>query len=272
MKHIHKTFYTLGIFTLLLLSSYAQAETLTTSVIELNNRQAEDVIPIIEPFLHPKGAISGKGFQIIVKTSAANLRDIKQLIAELDAAMRELLISVSMDQKAILQEQSLQASGKVKVEKGKADIEAHVKHYGTQRKHDKPRISRVRVTEGLWATISTGESVPVGQRTRNPDGTTTETIVYKSVNSGFKVLPRISGDHVTLFVKPSSNRINSSGSINTQKAETTLRGKLGEWLLIGGAAEVQINQPGSRIYSTQRRSASQNSIYIKVEVVGEETK
>ena len=61
-------------------------------------RQADDVVSMVKPFLHPQGAISGSGFTIIIKTSPKNLQDIKELIAEIDVAQRDLMISVAISQ------------------------------------------------------------------------------------------------------------------------------------------------------------------------------
>lgn len=256
---------------ILLVSGAVAAESLQTTTLQLNYRQAEDVVSLIEPFIHPQGAISGSGFTIIIKTSAKNLQDIKQLIAEIDVAQRELMISVAIGQQDIDTDQTTDTAAEARLEENKSQIDTIVKNYGTQREQDKPRVTQVRVIEGQWATIKTGKSVPVGHRTRNPDGTVTETIVYKSVNSGFKVLPRIQKENVSLFIQPHNNTLSreGGGKINTQQMETTISGKLGEWLLLGGTTEAQVSQSGSREYSTQRREQSENNIYIKVDIIQE---
>ena len=70
--------------------SAARAQSL--EIIELRNRPAEQVIPIVQPMLEKGGALSGTGFQLFVRTSPANLAQIRQMVASLDRAARQLII------------------------------------------------------------------------------------------------------------------------------------------------------------------------------------
>jgi len=240
----------------------AQQEALAAYTLQLNYRQAEDIMPLIRPFLHPQGVMTGEGYRILLKTSAKNHRDLLQFVAELDVSMRQLLVSVTLDREQVMRENQA-------MHPAAAPAKQTVKTYTSARRDKSALTQQVRVQEGKWANISTGESVPVGKRTRNPDGTITESIDYKSVSMGFQVLPRISGERLTLFIRPQmdSPHKQGGGRIQTRSAETTLTGKLNEWLLVGGASEAQINQPGSRVYSSARRKQPHNQIFVKVEVI-----
>ena len=86
----------------------AQAETMLLEDIELQHKPAGDIIPLIEPLLPENAVITGEGYKIILKTTAENLPQVKQLIAELDTPRQQLQIAVSLDP-AVLQQQIYQA-------------------------------------------------------------------------------------------------------------------------------------------------------------------
>lgn len=254
--------YSIVLLICVLSSVIAQAEELVTKTIQLNYRQAEDVISLLRPFLHPNGVMTGDGYKILVKTSNKNYLDLQQLVAEVDVSMRQLRVSVTLDSELAKLENQLQISADAE------DDEQEVRQYASGNRKTSGTTQHINVIEGKWANVSTGESVPVGQRVRNPDGTITESITYRSVNNSIQVLPRISGDRVTLFIRPqSSNQTGPAGRTSTRSAETTITGKLKQWILIGGASTAEVNQPGSRVYSTQKSEASSSQMFVKVEVV-----
>ncbi len=68
----------------LLLAPALRAQQL--EIIELKHRTADDVLPNLRAFLEPGGALTGQGYQLFVRASAANARQLKQLLATLDRA------------------------------------------------------------------------------------------------------------------------------------------------------------------------------------------
>ena len=74
------------------LQGYAQNSVL--EVITLKYRTAEQVIPVLKPLLGKDGTLSGMQNQLIVRTSPANLADIKKVLVTLDAMPRRLMIKV----------------------------------------------------------------------------------------------------------------------------------------------------------------------------------
>ena len=269
MKTSAKLFFVFVLSLLLISTGFAAPEPLATHAIQLNYRQADEVIPLLRPFLHPDGIMTGEGYKILVKTSAQNFRDLQQFVAEIDVSQRQLRVSVTVDRELVkLENQAVGKTGKP-MDESPPLANMAVKSYATDRRDKATLTQQVQVQEGKWATISTGESIPVGQRTRNPDGTVTESIAYKSVHSGFQVLPRISGERVNLFIRPQldSQHPQGGGRIQNRSAETTVSGKLNQWILIGGAIEAEINQPGSRVYATGIRTEPHNQLFVKVEVI-----
>ena len=59
-------------------------------IIQLRNRPAIEVIPIVEPLLQSGDAISGHGFKIFLRSSAQTAAQVEDMIAALDSPMHEL--------------------------------------------------------------------------------------------------------------------------------------------------------------------------------------
>lgn len=274
---------------LMLLVSTVQADSITT--INLSNRQAEEIIPIVKPMLGDEDAITGQGYKIFLRSSAQTLAQVRQMIDTLDIAAKTLQISVFQGSTRDLG--TLGISGGIQVESGDASVDIGTSRnnnnnnggsitYSTSkgsgsinstttraRLQDNP-IHQVRVTEGTEAYIETGEQIPYFSGTHwIAPKTTAGAIEYKDVTTGFYVLPRTHGDKVTLQVSPFKNSPGSSrgGNIETQSASTTLTGRIGEWLLIGGVTEqLKRSQSGTGSYSSTQ-SRKNESIWIKADLV-----
>ena len=261
----------------LLLVSVVSASSITT--LQLDNRPAAELIPIIEPMLAPGDVITGQGFTIILRASPQTVEDVKTMLEALDQAATMLQISVFQGSKRSLE--AMSASGSLSVEgdntnisvgnddtndAGNIDYRSDSVSVGAaatsidQRRQDNP-VHQVRVAEGNEAFIQTGDQVAYSG---GDDGT-----VFKNVTTGFYVLPRVNGDRVILKVRPFKNNRSSeaSGVIETQSADTTITGQLGEWLKIGGVSE-QSSQSQSGIASTSsKKSRRKDRIWIRADKI-----
>lgn len=278
------------VFTLLglvLLASTAQASSIIT--IQLSNRPAEEIIPIIKPMLETGEAISGQGFKIFLRSSAQTRAQVQEMIDALDVAAKLLQISVFQGDSRSLE--ALGIDGGIRVESGDTSIEignnnksksassitystnrgsASINSTGTRTRLQDNPIHQVRVSEGSEAFIETGKQIPYfsgahwsGRKSFSGG------IEYKNVTTGFYVLPRVQGDNVMLQVSPFKNsmRNSSGGSIDTQSANTTIRGRIGEWLLIGGTTEeITRKQSGAGSY-TSTQSRNEQNIWIRADLV-----
>ena len=280
-----KLFYTLlGLFLLL---SAVQADSITT--IQLRNRPAAEIIPVVRPMLGADDAISGQGFKIFLRSSPQTLAQVRGMIEVLDVAGKTQQISVFQGSTRGLR--ALGFGAEIQIESGDASVTVGTGKnqdednggsitYSTRdgggsinststrlRLQDNP-IHQVRVTEGNQAYIETGEQIPYfsGSDWITPEGVTGG-LDYKKVTTGFYVLPRVNGERVTLQVSPFKNTNQGGGNIETRSARTTLSGKLGEWLLIGGVTEqLKRAQSGSGSYNATQ-SRKNEGIWIKADLV-----
>jgi len=270
---------------LVLLVSVVQADSITT--IRLQNRPAADVIPIVKPMLGANDAISGQGFKIFLRASPQTLAQVRGMIEVLDIASKVLQISVFQGSTRGLDELGFGANVQIGSEDANVNIgttgnnnsggsitystskgSGSINSISTRKRLQDNPIHQVRVTEGTEAYIETGAQIPYFSGAIVPRGVVGG-IEYKDAVTGFYVLPRIHGANVTLQVSPFKNsRSNSgAGNIETQSANTSITGPIGEWLLVGGVTEqLKRSQSGTGSYSSTQ-SRTNESIWIKADLV-----
>jgi hypothetical protein len=94
-----------------------------------------------------------------------------------------------------------------------------------------------------------------------------ETLVQRDLGTGFVAVPQLNGDRVTLDISPRDDTLGPlPGSVNTQRLVTTVSGRLGEWLELGGSVGEQSGSSGSAIasYGTTQSASRQRRLLLKV--------
>jgi hypothetical protein len=134
----------------------------------------------------------------------------------------------------------------------------------------------VRVLEGREAFVRVGQSVPVRERQVRRvvvGGQVVEQVVegtqYRDVTTGFYVLPRIAGDRVTLDVRPQRESLSDQvrGGVNVQSVVTTVSGRLGEWMEIGGIGQDASGQQTVLLGRTTTATRDNRRVLLKVDEV-----
>jgi len=281
-----------GLILVALASIAAHAQNTVLEVIPLRYRMAQELIPIIQPMLAREGSVSGFQGQLVVRTTPANLEEIKRILASLDTAPRQLLISVRQEADVDRSRSGAEVSGSVGGDHGRVTIPGSGDTRGgnvvLRDGDDRLRVNvlegsgserdrseqTVRVMEGREAFVRIGQSVPVRERQVQRTvvgGRVVEQVVegtqYRDGASGFYVLPRISGDRVTLDVSSQSESPSrrSAGSVNVQSLVTTVSGRLGEWMEIGGVGRDTSGQQAVLLGRTSTASRENRRVLIKVE-------
>jgi len=119
----------------------------------------------------------------------------------------------------------------------------------------------LRVTEGTEGFIQTGNQLAYSSYNNGTE--------FKDVTTGFYVLPRIRGSGVMLKVRPFKNSQSNTraGSIDTQSANTTISGRLGEWLPLGGVSEQFKRSQSSIGSSSSSEGSNKSSIWIRADLI-----
>jgi len=242
-------------------------------VIQLQGRSADEIIPIIEPLLEPGTGISSQGYKLIISGSEKTIQQVHDLVRQLDSPPKQLTISLRRGGVSSASRNELSASGTIRSGDARVSVNgggpAKIRLHETRRSIDDDSIRRINVTEGRQAFIQTGQLVPVGERRIDQFGRESNTVRYANRTSGFYVVPRVSGEHVSLDVVQNNVSLNRHGkqTFNTQHTGTTLRGKLGEWISIGGVTQQSRQSRSGTLHSTHRDSSSESQLHIKVDVV-----
>ena len=274
-------------FLILLLTVPAVMAQEKLEVIPLKNRRVEDVIPIIRPLLGRNEKVSGMRDQLIVRASPRKLREIKTLLEKIDIQLKNLRITVKQGFRSQLNElkKELDAeipigeAGRIIINPGNKGSEGliiegkigkgSVRGRFLQRNSflDEMNTQVVTTLEGNAATIYFTRRIPFKETTSFATGndvTQLESIRFKDVRSGFMVLPHIRGDQVILEISPQQSRI-INGEIETVGLSTVIRGRLGEWIELGGLNQNR-NEQGSGIASRNTSGkVEKRSIFLKVE-------
>lgn len=257
-------------------------------IIDLKNRPADEIIPVIKPMLKPNDAITGTGFQIFLRTDAKTFEEVSRLLQVMDKAPRNLIIKVRNNVDAESRSTDFNTSGNYEIGD---DIEVVVGDHPPHEEGTKVHINStknrsqnntehmIRVIEGGQAFITAGEIRPYEHRTiiKHRNGVSVyDSVDYQDVTSGFYVTPRLTGnDTVTLQVQPHYRTASDEysytsdgyrGTVDVQEASTTVDAKLGEWIQIGGI-DTDAKSKDSGILSTSRNSEDlQSTIFLKVEL------
>jgi type II secretory pathway component GspD/PulD (secretin) len=213
-------------------------------VIQLRHRTAEQVLPVLRPLLEPGGALSGQYNQLIVRTSPANLAQLRAVLDAVDQPARRLMISVRFDTARDASRSAVQADARVSNRGSSAEFRIRDSNSGTVERVDQ----RIQVLEGGQAYISAGES-------RN----------YGQAGTGFAVVPRVAGNDVTIDIATQQEAFARGGAIHGARAASSVSGRLGEWIDLGGAASAASGSGSGILSATERAAAASRGIWVKVE-------
>jgi type II secretory pathway component GspD/PulD (secretin) len=222
-------------------------------VISLRYRTVDQVLDTLRPLVEPGGTLTGQGSQLILRVSPANLAEIRRALDAIDRPQRRLQISVRFDDALESSRRDLAVGGSASNQGVRIEGSAR----DSQRTAEERVDQRVQTIDGGRATISTGQSRPVRRRetVHTPKGLVTlEVTEIRETASGFEVVPRVSGNMVSM-------------QIFTPRAASTVSGRLGEWLELG-AIDGSAARDERGIGSLSEATATQSRrVSVKVEAL-----
>ena len=253
----------------LLACAFAFAQSL--AIIELRHRPAEQLLPLVQPLVGAGGAVSGSGFQLFVRAAPANLAQIRQVVESLDRAQRNLVILVRQEAGA-----SSAASGvgtQVTAQPGASG--ARIGLYNGTGTAEDSIAQRITVLEGNPAWIQSGTSTLVPQRTvtRTPGAVVVQQgSIQRDYNSGFSVTPRVRGDTVFLDIGAQRDTAvvngppgQGAGAASVNRVVTTVSGKLGEWIELGGDSSAYSRAGSGVLARSSDAGLRERRVAVKVE-------
>ena len=276
---------------LLAFSLVTRADLMVMEVVPLKHRLAADLLPTLRELVIEGGTVSGLDRQLVIRTTPANLADLKHVLAGLDTRQRQLRIVVRQNVQDATQQAADQLAARLRV--GTSDVAlgasgpgdapgaaisvagehagASIESYRTQGQDDLASTHFVSAIEGTPAYIATGQAVPLPQTSAlvTPYGANVQqSLDYHNVGSGVYVTARLAGEEVTLEISPYSEQIDrrGGGMIAERKVNTVVRGRLGAWLPLGGATSASHDQRGSELTRTAHAQSAAYEVWVKVEV------
>lgn len=238
-------------------------------VIPLKSKTAEDVLPVLLPLVEPGGTLTGLNDQLFLRASARNRADIKRALAALDKPTRRLIIHVAQNRQAEESTRGVEARGQVVLgSTRRANVGARV--WDSRSGRDESGGQMVQTVEGGQAFIQIGRSLPLPMRqiVLGPGGAVRhESVVYRDVGRGFYAVPRVNGQRVTVEISQQAEQMvdEGRGRINSQRLSTTVSGRLGEWIELGGGErQAAANEDGAMTRSTND-ARDHHAVWLMVE-------
>ena len=261
-------------------------------VIPLQYRSGEQVIPVIRPLLGPDSSVSGFQNQLVIRATPAELAQVRRVLAGIDTVPRRLLITVRQDAGIERDRREAEISGSLGNDNARVTIPGSGSRSGgnavlregddrlrarvvdSQRSGSSSTTQSIQVLEGRSAFIRIGESRPVGSRQVERiivNGQVVDRVVesaeYRNADTGFSVLPRLQGNIVTLDIDPRNDSFDDArrGTINVQRVTTTVSGRLGEWIDLGGVIDSRSDERSALLGRSNTRTDERRGVQVKVE-------
>ena len=252
----------------LLAAAPVAAQTLVTEVIPLGYRTLEEIIPAIQPLVPPPGSVTGMNNQLVVRTTPDNLQAIKDVLSkDMRLYLAETTGSYQKKDVRVTADESVRPGRGLNVSvEGDDNRRLNGRVFSNRSQDNEVGMQRIQTVEGREAFIQTGRSVPVADQYYGGWRGRGGSVRYKDVNTGFLVLPRITGDRVTLEINPQRARESrrDGGKFDIQGANTVVSARLGEWVMVGGSEEDPTASGRGTVFSTRRDSNVNNVILLRV--------
>ena len=211
-------------------------------IIPLRHATADQVLPVLQPLLEPGGTLSSGAGQLFVRASPANVAELRRVLETLDRPARRLQILVRLDSAADSSRRELGATGTLSNRGSTIEIRAQDASGRAAERVDQ----QLTLLEGSRGFISTGRADALRERA-----------------SGFDVVPRLAGDTVTLDILQQRE----SGD-QFQRLSTTVAGRLGEWLEVGGVTGGAARDERGILSTGRATGGDSRRIWLKVLELG----
>jgi type II secretory pathway component GspD/PulD (secretin) len=274
---------------LFLIPALVIADDTRIQVIELQGRSAQEMIPLVQPMLDPGDAVTGTGYQLILRTRPENLARIEDLVRRLDQAPKRLRITVHRGELDARERERTdlhleRGSGEIRLRAGEArngagglEVEqrdaagsAGVRVESTRRVREAGRRQQVQALEGQAAYIATGVAFPYVSQVERHGSRTTTGFEYREASTGFYVLARLRGDgQVLLDISPHKEELSSRGGgmVETSALVTSVSGPVDTWLELGGVGETRHQDAREYTRTRRTRDRQEEQLWFRVEVL-----
>jgi Bacterial type II/III secretion system short domain len=266
------------LFVMLLLgSALAAAQSTVLEVIDLKYRNAQEVLPVLKPFVAREGSISALNNQLIVRTTPQNLAELRKILDGIDKRPRRLVITVTQDVDLSASGRGASVAGTIGGDNAAVTVpgapgRAETRVYSSQSAGAERGGQTVQVLEGNIAFIRVGQSAPITTRQiiQTPQGPRViDSTQFRDATSGFYARPRTSGERVTVEIAGNRDQFTNpaTGAASIQRFDTVVSGRLGEWIELGGSTQSREVDESGIAYRSSEARRDERRLYLKVEEV-----
>lgn len=265
----------------LVFSFSALATEMSLHTIPLQHQPPENITATLKPLIPSGGYLTSHGNNIIVRTTPENLAEIELLIDELDKPLAQLMISVRRGNQYQGGDTQFKVNGKYITDNGGIVIGGNKGNTTTTTITTRSTTGigsannsyQVRGLEGRPSYIQSGTDVPITTVQSGSYGRPYVNQEYTSANQGFYATPRLFGERVTIAISTQHDKVDHSHRkangtvINTESINTTVSGRLGEWIAIGGLDNNHNDKNTGLTHYRSTNSLSSKTVFLKIEKV-----
>ncbi len=253
------------ILSLALLAGSSLAE---LTIIQINYREASDLLPMVKSLLSPTGkaTLDERTNSIIVNDTSASVAEIRAFVARMDKPAEQVRVRFRFKEASLSTDRDISTSGRISGEHGSITIGGteeegvHVRAQDSRSQHRGQTESFISMMSGSSAYLWVGRDIPFTQRwvyLTHTYAHEVETVEFQRVETGFEVRPVVAGDRVRIEIVPRISSFDEEqGVVRLTEASTKVTVLRGQWVTIGGTNE-QSNEAIRDILSTG--SSSSNS-------------
>lgn len=213
--------------------SYANtpANTLNTYVVESYGGTA--LLPSIRPMLAAGGSVQSYQNRLIIRTTASNYLQVRELLKQIDKLPNNLRISLKVAEKSQQAQQNLGADVVIAASKGSVQAGGRINYSHKHENHSGTDVYQIKALSGSAASISAGTL----QQFAN--GFWGQSVL--SVTKGIDVLPTLlPNNQVNIKINqyhygnnPQIKHTEATTALNTQRSQTELNVPVGVWQHFG---------------------------------------
>lgn len=263
-----------------LLAAGVMADSL--NVIQLRYRDADDIIAAVRPLLGPDERITGLRGQVVISARPERQDELAALVAQLDRRAQQLTITVEQQAGNSQHDSRIGIGGGVSIGGvmigggsggGSSGIGIGIggRHggigVGGERRDTDNRSTTsqtLSLLDGGDGYITLSQSRPRHWRVIYPGGASARPSAYFDAVTGFWVRPRLDGQEVTLELATRREDFAAGGWIEGQSASTRVRGRLGEWIAVGGIDRDESGEDTLLLGQVSSSESSRSAIRVRV--------
>jgi len=247
------------------------------TTIAVNYADAQQMATVIKPYLSAESSVSVYQNRLVLNVTPEELAKTREVLKQLDAAGRQLLVSLRTD--SLGNDSSRGVDVDAVIKSGDTTITNTNKPHGrntetrtTIRVQNESGSSSgqgnqaVRATEGMPAYIATGMTAPVQSYYTGPDGRRYYQQEHVNAVAGFYATAWVNDNVVRISIDQTNDQL-AGRNIKSQQLQSQVSGALGQWIPIGmlsNSASQQGQGIGSRGQSSR---TSSTQLYLKVDVL-----